>query len=360
MAVSPDDVRPEGLGLRLGRLLLTAAVALGGAGAAQALHLPLPWFTGPLLAVAIVNMAGLRLVPLPHARDAGQWIIGTVLGLYFTPDVVREVARLAPWIAVTTLFMVGLGLAGAWLLRRLTGESGTTCFFAMAIGGASEMAAQAERYAARVDRVAAAHSLRIMLVALAVPFAMQWAGAQGAAPYEPAAAEFSLPGFAVLVAVTGAGAVVLLRFGAPNVFMIGPLLAAAALTAGGINLSVLPAPVSNAGQWLIGIALGVRFTPEFFRAAPRYLAAVALVTLLYLGASALFGALAAGPAGLATATAVLATTPGGIGEMAITAKVLKLGAPIVTAFHSIRMVLVVLTIGPLYRGLRALRARRRN
>ena len=342
------------------RLALTAAVALAGALAATWLHLPLPWFTGPLLAVAIVGMSGAALAPLPHARDAGQWIIGTVLGLYFTPDVVREVLRLAPWIGAATVFMMALGAAGAWLLRRLTGESGTTSFFAMAIGGASEMAAQAERYDARVDRVAAAHSLRLMLVALMVPFALQWAGVQGADPYEPAGRAFDPAGFAVLVAVTGAGAIVLLRLGAPNVFMIGPLLVAAALTAGGIDLSALPAPVANAGQWLIGIALGVRFTPDFFRAAPRYLAAVALVTLLYLGVSALFGYWLAGVAGLAAATAVLATTPGGIGEMAITAKVLKLGAPIVTAFHSIRMVLVVLTIGPLYRALRAVAARRRG
>jgi len=356
---------PEGQGgaaltRQLLRIALTGLVALAGALAAAWLRLPLPWFTGPLLAVAVVNMAGAKLAPLPHARDAGQWIIGTALGLYFTPDVVREVARLAPWIAAATAFMVGLGLAGALLLRRLTGESGTTSFFAMAIGGASEMAAQAERHDARVDRVAAAHSLRIMLVALAVPFALQSAGVQGAAPYEPAAREFSAAGFAVLAAVTGAGAIVLLRLGAPNVFMIGPLLVAAALTAGGINLSALPVSVSNAGQWLIGIALGVRFTPEFFRAAPRYLAAVTLVTFLYLAVSALFGSWLAGPAGLATATAVLATTPGGIGEMAITAKVLKLGAPIVTAFHSIRMVLVVLTIGPLYRALRAVVARRND
>jgi hypothetical protein len=189
-----------------------------------------------LLAVAIVNIGGAHLMPVPHARDAGQWIIGIVLGLYFTPDVVREVLRLAPWIGAATVFMMALGVAGAWLLRQLTGESGTTSFFAMAIGGASEMAAQAERHHARVDRVAAAHSLRIMLVALVVPFALQWAGVQGAAPYEPVAREFSAAGFAVLVAVTGAGAIVLLRFGAPNVFMIGPLLAAAALTAGGINL----------------------------------------------------------------------------------------------------------------------------
>jgi hypothetical protein len=51
---------------------------------------------------------------------------------------------------------------------------------------------------------------------------------------------------------------------------------------------------------------------------------------------------------------VLATTPGGIGEMAITAKVLQLGAPVVSAFHAIRMAAVVLTVGPVYRLARRL------
>jgi uncharacterized membrane protein AbrB (regulator of aidB expression) len=55
---------------------------------------------------------------------------------------------------------------------------------------------------------------------------------------------------------------------------------------------------------------------------------------------------------MATATAILATTPGGIGEMAITAKVLNLGAPVVTAFHAIRMAALVMIVGALYRALR--------
>jgi membrane AbrB-like protein len=327
----------------------TVAVAVAGALAAVALRLPLPWFTGPLLAIGAVNLLGGHLTGLPFARDGGQWIIGTALGLYFTPEVVREVLRLAPWVALNVAFCVALGAAGAWLLRRLTGESGTTAFFAMAIGGASEMAAQAERFGGRVDRVAAAHSLRIMVVALIVPFALQWAGAQGLDPYQPAASRFDWTGFVVLAALTGGGAAVLARLGAPNVFMIGPLLVAAAITAGGQQFSALPDPVLNGGQLLIGIALGTRFSPEFFRAAPRYLATVAGITLVYLLVAAGFGAWLAGAAGLATATSVLATTPGGIGEMAITAKGLKLGAPIVTAFHAIRMAALVLIIGPLYR-----------
>lgn len=338
------------------RGILTVVAALAGAVLAIWLHLPLPWFTGPLLTLAVANMAGARLPTLPHARDGGQLIIGIALGLYFTPQVTREILRLAPWIVVNIGFVMLLGLLGAWLLRRFSGEGATTCFFATPIGGASEMATQADRHGGRVDRVAAAHSLRIMMVALIVPFALQWLGVRSVDPYSPVAAQFVTTGLLLLAAVAAAGAVVLARLGVPNQWMLGPLLVTAALTTQGITFSALPTPVSNAGQLLIGIALGSRFEPEFFRAAPRYLASVAVVTVVYLALSALFGWWLAGMAGLPIATGVVATTPGGIGEMAITAKVLQLGAPVVSAFHAIRMAVVVLTIGLLYRVARPLLA----
>jgi len=157
----------------------TVAIALLGAALALWIRLPLPWFTGPLIMVAVFNMSRVRLASVPHAREAGQWIIGLALGLYFTAEVVGLIVRLAPWIAVAVLFSVVLGLGGAWALKRLSGESTTTCFFAAAIGGAAEMATQAERHGGRVDRVAAAHSLRIMLVALIVPFVFAVVGCSG-------------------------------------------------------------------------------------------------------------------------------------------------------------------------------------
>lgn len=85
------------------------------------------------------------------------------------------------------------------------------------------------------------------------------------------------------------------------------------------------------------------------RAAPRWLAAVALGTLAMIVASAAFAAALARGAGLHWATVLLGTSPGGIAEMCITAKVLQLGVPVVTAFHVTRYVAVVLLTTPLYR-----------
>ena len=51
------------------------------------------------------------------------------------------------------------------------------------------------------------------------------------------------------------------------------------------------------------------------------------------------------------------TSPGGITEMSITAKVLQLGVPVVTAFQVCRLVAVLLLVNPLWHWLEARRAR---
>jgi membrane AbrB-like protein len=331
-------------------VLRSLVVALLGALACVWIDTPLPWLIGPLVAVAVVSMLHGRLASPPGGRHVGQWIIGVALGLYFSPDVVREIVRLAPWVALAVAFALALGVLGCWLLARLVPTDPATAFFGMAIGGASEMAVLAERYGGQVERVAAAHSLRIMLVVLVVPLLLGAFDVHGLDPYAPSARVFSWSGFALLAAVTGGATLALRRLGSPNSWMIGPLLAAAVVTALGFTWSSLPTAVVNGGQLLIGIALGTRFTPEFFDAAPRFLGAVAAVTAVYLAIAAAFGALLALGSGLHWSTAIVATTPGGIGEMALTAKALRLGVPIVTAFHAIRMAAVVLSVGVTYRA----------
>ncbi len=64
--------------------------------------------------------------------------------------------------------------------------------------------------------------------------------------------------------------------------------------------------------------------------------------------SACFGLALAWATDLHPATLILGTAPGGIAEMAITAKVLQLGVPVVTAFQVCRLVAVLLIVGPLF------------
>ncbi len=304
---------------------------------------------GPLFATAGARMLGAELsCPVP-LRQAGQWAIGTVLGLYFTPPVLQVLASYLVFIAVAVMFALALGVAGGAMLHRLSGVDRTTAFFAMAIGGASEMASQGERHGAAVERVAAAHSLRIMLVVAIIPFGLQWSGVHGQDVYTPASQGVDYPALLLLVAATCFGAWLLARLHWPNAWVIGPLAVAIALTASGITLSAVPEWIVHWGQLFIGISLGTRFTPQFLHTAPRYLASVAVCALLAILLAAGFGWVLAQWSGMQVATAILATSPGGIAEMSLTAKTLQLGVPIVTAFHVTRMAALVLLIGPLFK-----------
>ncbi len=76
------------------------------------------------------------------------------------------------------------------------------------------------------------------------------------------------------MAATLAGGALAQRLMLPNAFVLGSLAVAIPLTAAQVNLSATPTLASNAGQCLLGCALGARFERDFLRGAPRFVGAV--------------------------------------------------------------------------------------
>jgi membrane AbrB-like protein len=316
------------------------------------LRTPIPWMLGPLVTVAALKVSGAPVDAPPGARQVGQWVIGTSLGLYFSPQVVRDVAGWWPLLVAGALFAIAAGYAGGLVLARLAGIDRTTAVFASVPGGATEMAVLGERFGARVDRVATAQSLRILVVVIVIPFAYALSGAHGSDRYVPGLTTFDGGGFALLMLATLAGAGLAQWLRVPNAFILGSLAVAIPLTAAGVHLSALPTPVSNAGQCLLGCMLGSRFEPDFLRGAPRFIASVVMTVLGAIVTAAVFGGLLAWISGLSAYTLALGLAPGGIAEMCITAKVLQLGVPLVTAFHVTRVVVLLLFTAPLFMAVR--------
>ena len=220
--------------------------------------------------------------------------------------------------------------------RGLPGLGRSTAFFASAIGGASEMVLLAERHGARIDLVVSAHSLRLLMVVVLVPFGFQLAGLHGLDPTAPGPRHIDPLGLLMLSTACLAGALVMERLRLSNPWVLGPLTVALALTAGGVELSALPRWVTNLGQLFIGISLGTRFSSAFVHTAPRWLTTVAAGTLAMMGLSGGYAWIVASLANLHPATLMLGTAPGGVAEMSLTAKALQLGVPVVTALHVTR------------------------
>ena len=352
----------------IARVATTLALAWAAAAACVALHTPLPWMIGPLVVTSLLSMGGAPTESWAPLRNAGQWSIGAALGLYFTPQVVALVASLWWAIALGIAWALLLGwLFGAWLYRlhapRMHGVPASmlraTSYFSGAIGAASEMTLLAERENARTDLVAASHSLRLLIVTVTIPFALQWSGLQGLDTLPPAVRLVSWPGLVLLALFTGAGALAMDRLGRANPWFMGALVVSMGLAMAGLTLSAVPQGLVNAAQLVIGVSLGVRFRADFLRTAPRWLASVAFGTVVMMALCAGFAWVLSLGTGLHPVTLLLGTSPGGITEMSITAKVLQLGVPVVTAFQVCRLVAVLLLANPLWHWLDA-RDRRKS
>lgn len=308
---------------------------------------PLPWMTGALLAVILVRCATpWQLREIPNGRRCGQWIIGTGIGLHFTPIILEQVAEHWPLILGGALVTSVSSLVSVWLLLR-TGEDRATAFFSSMPGGSGEMVNLGARNGANLGRVAAGQSLRVLLVVLLVPAVFKYLLGEGAVPQHNGEL-----GWAWLALIGGLGVVAALvwqKLDQPNPWLFGPLLVTATLSIGMGLQGSLPVGGSQIGQWLIGSGLGCHFNRAFFRRAPSFLGRTLVGTLLTM----LIAGLAAWLLSLATAldlrSLTLGMMPGGIAEMSLTAETLQLSVPLVTALQVMRLLFVLFLAEPLFR-----------
>lgn len=333
------------------RLAATLGLAIGGGLLATHWHVPLPWVLGSMLGVACISMAGGVYRQPVKGRKAAQIYIGTALGLYFTPVVIAQVLGLSPWITLGAIAGIVMSALSARLLQRMVDFDGPTAIYAVALGASAEMSVQAQRAGADGAMVASAHVVRIILVTTTASI-IAWAS--GAVPEVTlsGASKLSWSMTAGLLLCAGLLGAIFQRVRLPNPWVLGALLVAGVCASNGLN-GRLPELGMLAAQLVIGWGLGQNMTPSFFRRAPRALAAVTGVTLAILAVCMALAVVISKGAGLPIMTAFLSMAPGGMTEMGVMSKALGLGAPVVIAFHLLRILFTIFLTQPMARWMLA-------
>ena len=335
------------------RPIALACAPLGAAVAGglvfQALQTPIPWLLGPLVFVAGINLAGFRIRCPDGSRQAGQIIIGTAIGLRFTPEVASVVLGQLHWMAIAAVVAIMLGGVGALIQIRIARLDPTTAFFGSVPGGMAEMIVLGDRFKAEPVATALSQTVRVGIVVVTVPVGLTWLGATGGdfLALRSIPVDWSL--LPVLLAGCAAASWGLSRLGVTNAWMLGACFFAAALTVGEIELSGFPDILLVLGQLLVGAVLGERFEREPMRRAPRVIVSAVLSTAILLAAGIALALAIGAVSGVPLTTMVAATCPGGLAEMSITAEILGLGVPLVTAYHITRIVVITLVTMPLFR-----------
>ena len=345
---------------RFPAMLRALAIGIPAGALFDWLDTPIPWMVGPMIAIAVVNLMGVRVLAIPYSRQMGQVILGSAVSLYFTPPVVAALGANMGAILLATLSAFVIGGLGAATLSKASGVDGKSAFFASIPGGSMAMAVLAQKYGAQVPPVAVTHSMRVSIVVIVVPFALTYGGIPiEVSPYKPQL-PFNLPILVVWLAAGFAIGEISERLRLHNGYMMMPIFMGAALTIGGVELSSVPGWMIDFAQLMFGLVLGERYERAFFAKHKLFIPFALLNSVFILVASISVALSLAWAFNLSIATMIIATAPGGLAEMAITAKALQVGVPTVIAFHLFRIVIVNMGTQFIYNGFMLLRSRLRK
>lgn len=302
------------------------------------LGIPLPWMIGPLVLTATLSISGRLGIMVPvKTRPLGQMTIAAQVGLAFTPAALAALLDLAPVMIGTALASAACAGAIALILARTTGIRLSQAFLSTFPTSPVEAAIMAERHGCDPAPVILAQTTRIAAVVILVPIAVfaldGWpdrAGMLSGGGFDPLG-----NGFLALLAITGA--LLFKRVGLSNPYFLGPLTFSAAASAIGLHPAAFPPEVLSLAQIVLGTWLGSTFRHDLFANQKRQLITILTSTILLLGLVSALAVAIAVLTGQPWEVLVLGAAPGGVTEMALTAKFLGIDLAVVTAFQLTRI-----------------------
>jgi len=326
------------------------ALALGvgavGGGVFTILHVPLAWMLGPMIFNIAASIRGFPVL-IPHnVRVVVLCVVGVFLGGSFTPDLL---ARASDWLLSLSLMFVFVPLI-TWVaseyFRRAAGFDRATAVFSGAPGTLTAMVIVGGDAGADERMITLTQGLRVVFVVIMMPMVVSavLATAPHNASILPESGPFSWADVSLLVAAGGFGYVIARAFNMPSAAMTASMLASTALYLSGVITFRPPDALLWIALWVLGSAIGSRFSTftaaTFFRVSKHAVAATALIMLV----SAVFALLASWLTDTRYLTALLSFTPGGVAEMCLIAIAFDVDPAFVAVHHLLRIAILITAV----------------
>lgn len=334
----------------LANTLLTLAAAVAGGVVFSQLNIPLPWMLGPLTAAMGLSRLRPGNVCWPQGmRNLGLVVLGYIMGRPFTAEVAGYILAQLPLMLAMTLALILFSLAAGYITHRQTGLTLATAVLATVPGGLSQMVVLGEEIAdADAGIVTFMQTLRVLAVVFTVPFLAINGLAGPIAPLAAGEAVEAPPGaWAPFLAVLAVGTWLAVKWRLPTPYLLGPVLATAALVVSGFAPPAVPPLLLIAAQVFVGAAMGLTIKPGSLGkwrliTVCTFANVAAVIIFSLLVAYFLAGAIPA-----AFVTAFLSAAPGGMAEMGVTAIAVGADVPVVVGYHLFRLLFILLVL-PLF------------
>jgi membrane AbrB-like protein len=320
------------------RFAETLIYALAGAAVLGLAGLPAGWLSGAIVGVSAAALSGRPLFVPPQVGQIVYVILGISLGSAVTPETIATMVTWPLSILALTVAMVAVTVSVMAYLKFVHGWDTLSALFAAAPGALAQAMALAQDTGANVRAIAMVQTVRLFILAVALPLIFAAFGVAGLPPPRSdngpllqSAAELG-----VLVLASSAAALLAFRFNLPGGLIVGAMAASGILHGSGAVHAFLPVPVAIGSFIVMGAMIGTRLGG----ADIRMLAKLGLVGIgaLLVGTTVgtLFAVGVAWALDLRVADVVMAYAPGAIEVMTIIAFALHLDPVFVGVHHLAR------------------------
>ena len=325
--------------------LLVILISTPGAILADYFRIPLAWMLGPMLAISIASLSGIKVKMPKLALSAILIILGLHIGNYIDQNLLSQMKDWI-WTSIVMFFYI---LASIFIvskyLQKFSGYKEKTSIFSAAPGALGPLLILADYEKSDLSQVATAHLIRLIIIITLFPFFVV-----NFSPTE--AMEITKFNYMdqnhlnLLILLIGS---IILIYIFDKIKVPAPLLAGALVASGILQITEiasykLPDQSINFCLLILGASVGCRFADKSLNEVIKNTAHSFVATTLLV----ILGIIAAVIAGYFVEnnflTLLLSYCPGGIYEVAVIAITFNLDPNFVAFHHIIRLLMILFTV----------------
>ena len=320
-------------------------ISIPSAIVADYFNIPLAWMLGPMLAVSIAALSGIKIKMPKLALSSILIVLGLHIGNYIDQNLINQMTE---WVWTSIIMFVYILISiliVSKYLQKFSGYNVKTSIFSAAPGALGPLMILAEHEKSDLSQVATSHLIRLIIIITVIPFFVVNYSTNEALTIE----KFDYLDqnhFHLLILLIGSILLIFLfdKIGVPAALLSGTLVASGILQISDVASYKLPDESINFCLLILGASVGCRFADKSLKevASNSFHSLVATVILVTLGLLAAIVATYFVDTNFLTL--LLSFSPGGIYEVAVIAIAFDLDPNFVAFHHIIRLLMILFTI----------------
>ena len=325
--------------------LIVILISTPSAIVADYFNIPLAWMLGPMLAISIAALTGIKVKMPKLALSAILIILGLHIGNYIDQNLLSQMKDWI-WTSIVMFFYI---LASIFIvskyLQKFSGYKEKTSIFSAAPGALGPLLILAEYEKSDLSQVATAHLIRLIIIITLFPFFVVNFSSTEAMEIE----KFNYMDQNHLNLLILLISSIILIYIFDKIKVPAPLLAGALVASGILQITEiasykLPDQSINFCLLILGASIGCRFADKSLNEVLKNTAHSFVATTLLV----ILGIIAAIVASYFVEnnflTLLLSYCPGGIYEVAVIAIAFNLDPNFVAFHHIIRLLMILFTV----------------